>query len=41
MIEAPISPELRAGFERFGFDEREADPDPFARSIRRPPWKKT
>lgn len=29
MLEAPISPELRAGFERFGFDPREADPDPF------------
>ena len=40
-IEAPISPELRAGFERFGFDEHEADRDPFADSIRRPPWKKT
>jgi 23S rRNA pseudouridine955/2504/2580 synthase len=30
-LEAPISKELRAGFERFGFDEHEADPDPFAR----------
>jgi 23S rRNA pseudouridine955/2504/2580 synthase len=30
-LEAPISPELRAGFERFGFDEHEADPDPFKR----------
>ena len=28
-LEAPISKELRAGFERFGFDEQEADPDPF------------
>jgi 23S rRNA pseudouridine955/2504/2580 synthase len=28
-LEAPISPELKAGFERFGFDEHEADPDPF------------
>jgi 23S rRNA pseudouridine955/2504/2580 synthase len=28
-LEAPISPELRAGFERFGFDEHEADPEPF------------
>lgn len=32
VLEAPISPELRAGFERFGFDEREAEPDPFARN---------
>jgi 23S rRNA pseudouridine955/2504/2580 synthase len=31
IIEAPISPELKAGFERFGFDEHEADPEPFAR----------
>ncbi len=31
VIEAPISPELRAGFERFGFDEHEADPEPFER----------
>jgi 23S rRNA pseudouridine955/2504/2580 synthase len=30
IIEAPISPELRAGFERFGFDEHEAAADPFA-----------
>lgn len=30
-LEAPISPELRAGFERFGFDEHEADPEPFER----------
>jgi 23S rRNA pseudouridine955/2504/2580 synthase len=29
VIEAPVSPELRAGFERFGFDEHEADPEPF------------
>jgi 23S rRNA pseudouridine955/2504/2580 synthase len=29
MLEAPISPELKAGFERFGFDEHEADPEPF------------
>ena len=35
IIEAPISPELRAGFERFGFDEHEADADPFARQGRR------
>ncbi len=29
VLEAPISPELKAGFERFGFDEHEADPEPF------------
>jgi 23S rRNA pseudouridine955/2504/2580 synthase len=29
IVEAPISAELRAGFERFGFDEHEADPEPF------------
>jgi 23S rRNA pseudouridine955/2504/2580 synthase len=31
MLEAPVSPELAAGFERFGFDEHEADPEPFKR----------
>jgi 23S rRNA pseudouridine955/2504/2580 synthase len=31
MLEAPLSPEMRAGFERFGFDEHEADPEPFRR----------
>jgi 23S rRNA pseudouridine955/2504/2580 synthase len=31
MLEAPISPELKAGFQRFGFDEHEADPEPFKR----------
>jgi len=30
-LEAPISKEMRTGFERFGFDEREADPEPFGR----------
>ncbi len=30
-LEAPISKEMRAGFERFGFDEREANPEPFGR----------
>ena len=30
-LEAPISPELKAGFQRFGFDEHEADPEPFKR----------
>ena len=34
-IEAPLSPEMKAGFERFGFDEHEADPEPFARRHRR------
>ncbi|MDB5445897.1 MAG: rluC [Phenylobacterium sp.] len=31
MLEAPLSPEMRAGFERFGFAEHEADPEPFER----------
>lgn len=35
IIEAPMSPELRAGFERFGFDEHEAAPDPFVRQGKR------
>jgi 23S rRNA pseudouridine955/2504/2580 synthase len=30
VIEAPLSPEMRAGFERFGFDEVSADPEPFS-----------
>jgi len=34
-IEAPLSPEMKAGFERFGFDEHEADPEPFGRRSRR------
>lgn len=34
VLEAPLSPEMRAGFERFGFDEQEADPEPFGRSRR-------
>jgi 23S rRNA pseudouridine955/2504/2580 synthase len=29
ILEAPISPEMKAGFARFGFDEHEADPEPF------------
>jgi 23S rRNA pseudouridine955/2504/2580 synthase len=29
ILEAPIGPEMRAGFEHFGFDEHEADPEPF------------
>jgi 23S rRNA pseudouridine955/2504/2580 synthase len=35
VIEAPLSPEIRAGFERFGFDEHEAPPDPFTGRGRR------
>jgi 23S rRNA pseudouridine955/2504/2580 synthase len=31
MLEAPLSPEMQAGFARFGFDEAAADPEPFAR----------
>ena len=31
IVEAPISKELKAGFDRFGFDEHEADAEPFAR----------
>jgi 23S rRNA pseudouridine955/2504/2580 synthase len=31
LLEAPISKEMKAGFERFGFDEHEADPEPFGR----------
>lgn len=34
ILEAPISPELKAGFERFGFDEHEADPEPFGQKRR-------
>ncbi|MEG2498907.1 MAG: RluA family pseudouridine synthase, partial [Brevundimonas sp.] len=30
IVEAPISPELRAGFEHFGFTEQDADEDVFA-----------
>jgi 23S rRNA pseudouridine955/2504/2580 synthase len=30
VVEAPLSPEMKAGFARFGFDEHEADADPFA-----------
>ena len=31
IIEAPLSKEMKAGFERFGFSADEADPEPFAR----------
>jgi len=34
ILEAPISPELRAGFAKFGFDEHEADPEPFRKTRR-------
>lgn len=34
-LEAPISPELKAGFARFGFDPHEGDIDPFERKRRR------
>ncbi len=30
VLEAPLSPEMKAGFARFGFDEHEAENDPFA-----------
>jgi 23S rRNA pseudouridine955/2504/2580 synthase len=35
IIEAPLSPEMKAGFAHFGFDEHEADPEPFDRLPRR------
>jgi len=35
ILEAPLSPEMREGFARFGFDEHEAPNDPFASSQRR------
>ena len=31
IVEAPLSPEMKAGFERFGFREDEEDPEPFKR----------
>lgn len=31
LLEAPLGREMKAGFERFGFDEHEADPEPFGR----------
>lgn len=34
IIEAPLSPEMKAGFARFGFEESEADPEPFGRRRR-------
>ena len=35
VIEAPLSPEMKAGFQRFGFEEAEADPEPFQPRRRR------
>ena len=35
ILEAPLSAEMRAGFDRFGFDEHEAPADPFEGSGRR------
>jgi 23S rRNA pseudouridine955/2504/2580 synthase len=35
IIEAPLSAEMKAGFAHFGFDEHEADPEPFDRLHRR------
>jgi 23S rRNA pseudouridine955/2504/2580 synthase len=35
ILEAPLSPEIKAGFDRFGFDEHEADPEPFRHHGRR------
>ena len=35
VVEAPISREMKAGFDRFGFDEHEADPEPFKAHHRR------
>jgi len=34
VLEAPISPEFREGLQRFGFDEHEADPEPFKKGRR-------
>lgn len=31
IIEAPLSKEMKDGFQRFGFDPHEADPEPFAK----------
>lgn len=35
IVEAPISPEMKAGFDRFGFSLDEAEGDPFAELRRR------
>jgi len=36
VLEAPLSPEMRAGFDRFGFEEHEAADEPFGPRRRRP-----
>lgn len=33
-VEAPLSREMREGFQRYGFDEHEADPEPFGRKAK-------
>jgi 23S rRNA pseudouridine955/2504/2580 synthase len=35
VLEAPISPEMRAGFARFGFHENEAGAEPFGKARRK------
>ncbi|WP_296820449.1 RluA family pseudouridine synthase, partial [Brevundimonas sp.] len=35
IVEAPLSPEMQAGFDRFGFDEHEAETEPFGQGRRR------
>jgi 23S rRNA pseudouridine955/2504/2580 synthase len=35
VVEAPLSPEMRDGFDRFGFEEHEAVDEPFGRPTRR------
>lgn len=35
VVEAPLSPEMKAGFARFGFDEHEAEAEPFERRGKR------
>lgn len=35
ILEAPLSPEMKEGFARFGFDEHEAEADPFPKRHRR------
>jgi 23S rRNA pseudouridine955/2504/2580 synthase len=41
VVEAPLSPEMTDGFARFGFAEREAPADPFARQRRPAPSPKS
>jgi hypothetical protein len=40
VLEAPLSPEMREGFRRFGFDQHEADADPFKKPANKTPAKK-